>query len=140
MAFVLEIVMWMFYVLAMKRFGLEIYIYIYIYIYQIGKRFGVLMQAVCNDGILYCIDSCGRIATFDAHNGDWTAISGKNFQHVRLSCFFKFNGELFGVKLSGNYSAVQTIYKLKLENGVAAAWEEVKDMRDLNCVSLSLGF
>ncbi|XP_022764313.1 F-box/kelch-repeat protein At1g57790-like [Durio zibethinus] len=102
------------------------------YPYRVGKDFGVLMHAICNDGILYCMDSCGRIATFDANKkGDtWTEISSKNFKQVRLSCFFKFNGELYGVKLYGNYSAVETVYKLKLENGVAAAWEEVNDMRD----------
>ena len=96
------------------------------------KAFSNVVQAICYNGVLYCVDSRGRIGTFDVKFGNWNIVLSKKFERVCTSPYLvEFNGEIFAAK-RGAYGVVEKLYKLKLEHGVAAAWEEEKELGDLS--------
>lgn len=89
---------------------------------------GNVVQAVCSKGVLYCVDSRGRVGAFDVKDGNWNVIPSKEFQKVCTSYYLvEFNGEIFAGK-KGDYGK---FYTLNLEHGMAA-WEGEKDLGDIS--------
>ncbi|GMY16501.1 F-box protein At1g49360-like [Fagus crenata] len=97
------------------------------------NKFSNVVQAVCSNGVLHCVDSSGRIGTFDVKFGTWRIIPSHKFDRVCTPYLVEFKGKIFAAK-KGASGVIEKIYKLKLRSGVAT-WEE----EELGDVSLFLG-
>lgn len=90
------------------------------------KIFSNVVQAVCSNGVLYSLDSHGRIGTFDGKYESWSIIPSEVFERVCIPYLVEFNGEIFAGK-QGPHGVIEKLYKLKIDDGVAA-WKEEKDL------------
>lgn len=91
-----------------------------------------VVQAVCSRGVLYCVDSKGKVGAFDVKEGYWSVFQCQKFRKFYTPHLVEFEGDIFAVKKETS-GAIEKVYKLKLEPGKAAWMEE-----DLGDISLFL--
>ena len=62
------------------------------------NKFSNVVQAVCSNGVLHCVDSRGRIGTFDVKFGTWRIIPSHKFDRVCTPYLVEFKGKIFAAK------------------------------------------
>ncbi|XP_059625356.1 F-box/kelch-repeat protein At3g18720-like [Cornus florida] len=98
-----------------------------------GECDSTLVGAICCNGVVYCVDSFGKISIFDAQESSWTRLAfakDKGFGRVCNPYLAEFNGDIYAGKL-GAHGVLDKVYKLKVDDGVTE-WMELRDLDDVN--------